>query len=124
MRLRRLVSAAPAFDRGRWSATSAKGSVVLRTRSVGPVPSSSVFSETMSPVRLYYMPRTRSSRALWMLEEIEEPYELVEIAGADRRSDAHLARHPLGRVPALALEDGTLLFESAAIRVPLPALIP
>jgi len=69
----------------------------------------------MSPVRLYYMPRTRSSRVLWMLEEIGEPYELTEIAGADRRSEAHLARHPLGRVPALELEDGTVMFESAAI---------
>jgi glutathione S-transferase len=69
----------------------------------------------MSPVRLYYMPRTRSSRVLWMLEEIGEPYELTEITGAERRSDAHLARHPLGRVPALELEDGTVMFESAAI---------
>lgn len=32
--------------------------------------------------RLYYMPRTRSSRVLWLLEEIGGPYELVEIPGA------------------------------------------
>jgi glutathione S-transferase len=69
----------------------------------------------MSPARLYYMPRTRSSRVLWMLEEIGAPYELTEIAGAERRSSAHLERHPLGRVPALELEDGTVMFESAAI---------
>ena len=31
----------------------------------------------MSPVRLYYMPRTRSSRALWMLEEIGHDYVLA-----------------------------------------------
>ncbi len=78
----------------------------------------------MSPVRLYYMPRTRSSRVLWMLEEIGEPYELTEIAGADRRSDAHLGRHPLGRVPALELEDGTVMFESAAICLQLADLHP
>jgi len=33
--------------------------------------------------RLYYMPRTRSSRVLWLLEEIGAPYELTEIAGAE-----------------------------------------
>jgi glutathione S-transferase len=78
----------------------------------------------MTPIRLYYMPRTRSSRVLWMLEEIGAPYELTEIAGAERRSDTHLARHPLGRVPALELEDGTVMFESAAICLQLADLHP
>jgi glutathione S-transferase len=78
----------------------------------------------MSPVRLYYMPRTRSSRALWMLEEIGARYELTEIAGAERRSAAHLDRHPLGRVPTLELEDGTIMFESAAICLQLADLHP
>ena len=35
--------------------------------------------------RLYYMPRTRSSRVLWLLEEIGAPYELTEISGTERR---------------------------------------
>jgi glutathione S-transferase len=78
----------------------------------------------MSPVRLYYMPRTRSSRVLWMLEEIGAPYELTQVAGAERRSPAHLDRHPLGRVPALELEDGTVMFESAAICLQLADLHP
>jgi glutathione S-transferase len=76
------------------------------------------------PPRLYYMPRTRSSRVLWLLEEIGERYELTEIAGNQRRSVEHLRRHPLGRVPALELGDGTTMFESAAICLQLADLYP
>ena len=79
---------------------------------------------TALPPRLYYMPRTRSSRVLWLLEEIGEPYELTEVAGADRRSAEHLRRHPLGRVPALELGDGTTMFESAAICLQLADMHP
>ena len=65
--------------------------------------------------RLYYMPRTRSSRVLWLLAEIGAPCELIKVAPEERRSAEHLLRHPLGRVPALELDDGTVVFESAAI---------
>ena len=81
-------------------------------------------SEPATPPRLYYMPRTRSSRVLWLLEEIGEPYELTEITGEQRRSAEHLQRHPLGRVPALELGDGTTMFESAAICLQLADLYP
>lgn len=80
--------------------------------------------EPTRPPRLYYMPRTRSSRVLWLLEEIGEPYELTEITGKQRRSAEHLRRHPLGRVPALELGDGTTMFESAAICLQLADLYP
>jgi glutathione S-transferase len=78
----------------------------------------------MIPPRLYYMPRTRSSRVLWLLEELGAPYDLTEISSAQRRSDEHLMRHPLGRVPALQLGDGTSMFESAAICLQLADLNP
>jgi glutathione S-transferase len=78
----------------------------------------------MTTPRLYYMPRTRSSRVLWLLEEIGQPYDLTEISGAERRSEAHLRRHPLGRVPALELGDGATIFESAAICLQLADLNP
>ena len=74
--------------------------------------------------RLYYMPRTRSSRVLWLLEEIGGAYELVQLPGAERRSEEHLRRHPLGRVPALELGYGTMMFESAAICLQLADLNP
>ena len=78
----------------------------------------------MTAPRLYYMPRTRSSRVLWLLEEIGAPYDLTEIKGAQRRSEEHLRRHPLGRVPALELADGATMFESAAICLQLADLNP
>ncbi len=70
------------------------------------------------------MPRTRSSRVLWLLEELGVPYERTEIRGALRRSPEHLGRHPLGRVPALELGDGTTMFESAAMCLQLADLHP
>ena len=76
------------------------------------------------PPRLYYMPRTRSRRVLWLLEEIGAPCELTQIAGAQRQSAKDLRRHPLGRVPALELADGTTMFESAAICLQLADLNP
>jgi len=70
------------------------------------------------------MPRTRSGRVLWLLAEIGAPYELTKVAPADRTSGEHRARHPLGRVPALELDDGTVIFESAAICLQLADLHP
>jgi glutathione S-transferase len=74
--------------------------------------------------RLYYVPRTRSSRVLWLLAEIGAPHDLVKLAPEERTSAEHRARHPLGRVPALELDDGTVMFESVAICLQLADLHP
>lgn len=65
--------------------------------------------------RFHYTPRTRSSRVLWLLEEVGGRYELTEIAGVHRRSAERLRRYFLGRVLALELGDDTTVFETAAI---------
>jgi glutathione S-transferase len=75
-------------------------------------------------LRIFYMPRTRSNRVLWALYEIGAPFESTPVAREERRSPEHLARHPLGRVPALELDDGTVIFESAAILLTLGDLHP
>ena len=66
------------------------------------------------PLKLYYVPRTRSSRPRWILEELGVPYEIIRMEAADTKRPEYLAVHPLGRVPAL-VEDGVTLFESAAL---------
>ena len=74
--------------------------------------------------RLFFMPRTRSNRVLWALYEIGAPFESTLLAPQERRSSEHRARHPLGRVPAFELDDGTMMFESAAICLQLGDLYP
>ncbi len=66
---------------------------------------------------LYHCPRTRSSRFIWLLEELGAPYEikLVNIRRRDGTGALDPANpHPHGKVPAL-VHDGALVFESAAI---------
>lgn len=66
--------------------------------------------------KLYYVPRTRATRPRWILEELGVPHELVRLdpKRGETRSAEHLARQPLGHVPAL--EDGDVrIFESGAI---------
>jgi glutathione S-transferase len=65
----------------------------------------------------------RPRRVLWMLEEIGEPYELTIMNWEQGSGEAHRARHPLGRVPVLQLDDG-YVFESAAVCLHLGDLYP
>ena len=68
-------------------------------------------------MKLYWCPKTRAVRALWMLEELGVPYERVSIDIRDPSAKAlpsFRAVSPLGKVPAL--EDGsTRLWDSGAI---------
>ncbi len=75
-------------------------------------------------MRLYHAPGSRGTRVVWTLEEIGEPYEVAIVTREDRSSDEHRRRHPLGRVPALELDDGRTMFESAAICLHLADLYP
>jgi glutathione S-transferase len=65
----------------------------------------------------------RPLRVLWMLEELEQPYELTTMTWEEGSSEEHRRRHPLGRVPVLQLDDG-FVFESAAICLHLADLHP
>ncbi len=75
---------------------------------------------------LYHAPRSRSSRIIWLLEELGADYRIktVSIRRRDPAAQGPHASmigerdpanvHPHGKVPAL-VHDGALVFESAAI---------
>ncbi|MGI8974045.1 MAG: glutathione S-transferase family protein [Gaiella sp.] len=65
-------------------------------------------------MRLYHQPRSRSTRVLWLLEELGAPFELTVIARDDKQSNEYRRLHPLGRAPVLELDEGPV-FESAAL---------
>jgi len=67
-------------------------------------------------MKLHFAPNSRAGRIVWLLEELELPYELnrMDFHPKDLKSDAHRARHPLGRVPVLTDGDVTI-YESGAI---------
>jgi glutathione S-transferase len=68
-------------------------------------------------LKLFHSPTSRSSRVIWLLEELGEPYELqyVTIRRGDGSGSPDPANpHPEGKVPAL-LHDGRLVMESGAI---------
>ena len=71
-------------------------------------------------ITLYHAPRSRSSRIIWLLEELGVPYkiELTSIVRGDGTGapapDSYTRIHPLKKVPAIE-HDGVVLYESAGI---------
>jgi glutathione S-transferase len=65
----------------------------------------------------------RPLRVVWTLEELGQSYDLEVMTSDEGRSEEHLARHPLARVPVIEDDDGCV-FESAAICVHLADLHP
>jgi glutathione S-transferase len=69
-------------------------------------------------LQLYGNPRSRAMRCLWMLEEVGQPYQLVEtsLRAEDLQSAEYLRLNPNARIPTLV--DGNLvLWESMAINL-------
>lgn len=68
-------------------------------------------------ITLYHRPQTRSSRFIFLLEELGAPYtvQLVTTRSHDGTGVVDPANpHPHGKVPAIS-DDGSVVFESAAI---------
>lgn len=71
-------------------------------------------------ITLYHAPRSRSSRIIWLLEELETPYEieLVPIVRGDGSGtpapDSYAAINPLKKVPAIKVFN-EIIYETGAI---------
>lgn len=65
---------------------------------------------------LFYAPKSRAFRALWFLEELGEPYQIVHIdfaKGEHKRPD-FLVLNPMGKIPTV-VDHGAPIAESGAI---------
>lgn len=69
----------------------------------------------MSKLTLYHAVPSRSSVALWMLEELGEPFDihLLDLKKGESRAPAYLAVNPMGKVPAIRHGDAVVTEVSA-----------
>jgi glutathione S-transferase len=69
-------------------------------------------------LQLYGNPRSRATRCLWMLEEMGEPYQLIEKStrSDDLQSAEYLRLNPNARIPTL-VDGDVVLWESMAINL-------
>ena len=68
-------------------------------------------------ITLYHRPKTRATRFIFLLEELEAPYTIqpVTIRSRDGSGSVDPANpHPHGKVPAIS-DDGVVVYESPAI---------
>jgi len=69
-----------------------------------------------NPITVYHLPRSRSMRVLWLLEELGLPYnvESLDYVPGNFGGKDYTKIHPLNKVPAI--KDGDMvMFESIAI---------
>src|SRR5579885_3814992 len=74
--------------------------------------------EAWTMVRLYdYLPSGNAYKVRLLLTQLAIPFERIEmdIINGETRTPDFLRKFPNGRIPAVELEDGRLLFESNAI---------
>jgi glutathione S-transferase len=69
-------------------------------------------------LQLYGNPASRAMRCLWMLEEIGEPYQLIEKStrADDLQTPEYLRLNPNARIPTL-VDGEVVLWESMAINI-------
>jgi glutathione S-transferase len=73
-------------------------------------------ADTEPRLKLYHATPSRSSVALWMLEELGEPYEieLLKLRAGDQQKPEFLAINPMGKVPTL-VDGDVVVSEVSAI---------
>jgi glutathione S-transferase len=81
-------------------------------------PGPALSEETVMPLEIYGIPRSRAFRTLWMAAELGLDYRLIRVDFADggTRRPEFLALNPNGHVPVID-DDGFRLWESMAINL-------
>ena len=76
-------------------------------------------------ITLYHIAPSRSSIILWMLEEIDHPFQVkvLDSKAGDNQQSAYLAINPMGKVPAIE-HNGQIITESGAIATYLADIFP
>jgi glutathione S-transferase len=92
--------------------------VILRPNSpmIVAMANASSTGALMADLTLYHASPSRSSIALWMLEELGEPYDVkvLKLSEGDNQKPGYLAINPMGKVPAIKHGD-VVITEVAAI---------
>jgi glutathione S-transferase len=80
---------------------------------------------TQQPITLFHSPRTRSTSAVALLEELHAPYSIhaLNMKTGEQRKGEYLAVNPMGKVPAV-LHGEALITEQVAIGMYLADLFP
>jgi glutathione S-transferase len=68
-------------------------------------------------IEVHHLNNSRSQRVLWLLEELELPYQLIKhqrVAATNLAPDSLKAVHPLGKSPVIR-DGGNVIIESGAI---------
>jgi Glutathione S-transferase, N-terminal domain len=104
-------------DRRSLASGMSRAGIAGESGKTGAAPPHRAVTGRSSLLRLVHAPRSRSSRFLWLLEEIGEPYDIqyVSIRRVDGSGALDPANpHPHGKVPFL--KDGaSTVFEQTAI---------
>lgn len=65
-------------------------------------------------IKLYHRTASRSARIMWLLEELELPYEVVTVPNvAAQKTEEFKQIHPVAQIPAIEV-DGITVWESGA----------
>jgi glutathione S-transferase len=73
-------------------------------------------ADPLPRLKLYHATPSRSTVAMWMLEEVGEPYtiELLNLQRGDQQKPEYLALNPMGKVPTL-VDGDVVVSEVSAI---------
>jgi glutathione S-transferase len=94
---------------------AARAAMIAASGASSTTPAVHADLEARTMIKIHHIEGRRSERIAWVLEELEQPYEVVFRGGDVAGSFADLAKqHPMHMAPTIE-DDGATLIESGAI---------